>query len=179
MLQEGRKRDAATNALLALSFAANVAQSPKDLVRSGHVEGPGVQLMSRMMGKRKEANRNLDSGRVSHPARNKTFKEFVEDCDLALIEMTQKQHDKLVARIAKTKNPQRKKELENKFKERVQTQRELILKSNKKPKPKKFSSSPSLATKNLKKVGSKVINSKPMERIKRFVSYTTLGGLAL
>ena len=134
--------------------------------------------MSRMMGKRKEANRNLDSGRVSHPARNKTFKEFVEDCDLALIEMTQKQHDKLVARIAKTKNPQIKKKLENELKKRTQTQRELILRP-KKTKPKKFSSSPSLATKNLKKVGSKVMNSKPMERIKRFVSYTTLGGLAL
>ena len=39
MLQEGRKRDAAANTLLALSFAANAAQSPKDLVRSGHVEG--------------------------------------------------------------------------------------------------------------------------------------------
>ena len=81
MLSEGRKRDAAANALLALSFAANAAQSPKDLVKSGHVEGPGMQLMSRMMSKRKEADRNLDSGRVSHPARNKkkTFREFVEE----------------------------------------------------------------------------------------------------
>ena len=50
-LEEGRKRDMAANALLALSFAANAAQSPKDLVRSGHIEGPGVQLMSRMMRK--------------------------------------------------------------------------------------------------------------------------------
>lgn len=84
MLSEGRKRDTAANALLALSFAANAAQSPKDLVRSGHVEGPGVQLMSRMMTKRKEADRNLDSGRVSHPARNrkmKTFREFLEECE--------------------------------------------------------------------------------------------------
>lgn len=85
MLSEGRKRDAAANALLALSFAANAAQSPKDLIRSGHIEGPGVQLMSRMMSKRKEANRNLDSARVSEPARNrkkKTFKEFVEEAYL-------------------------------------------------------------------------------------------------
>jgi hypothetical protein len=82
MLQEGRKRDAAANALLGLAFAASAAQSPKDLVRSGHIESPGVQLMSRMMAKRKEADRNLDTGRVSHPARNrkvKTFKEFVEE----------------------------------------------------------------------------------------------------
>ena len=82
MINEGRKRDAAANALLGLAFAANAAQSPQALVRSGHIEGPGIQLMSRMMTKRKEANRNLDSGRVSHPARNrkmKTFKEFVEE----------------------------------------------------------------------------------------------------
>lgn len=82
MLSEGRKRDAAANALLGIAFAANAAQSPKDLVRSGNIEGPGVQLMSRMMQKRKEANRNLDSARVSHPARNKTFKEFVEEAYL-------------------------------------------------------------------------------------------------
>jgi hypothetical protein len=85
MLSEGRKRDAAANAILALSFAANAAQSPQALVRSGNVEAPGIQLMSNMMRKRKEANRNLDSGRVSHPARNrkmKTFKEFVEEAYL-------------------------------------------------------------------------------------------------
>ena len=85
MLSEGRKRDAAANAILALSFAANAAQSPQALVRSGNVEAPGMQLMSNMMRKRKEANRNLDSGRVSHPARNrkmKTFKEFVEEAYL-------------------------------------------------------------------------------------------------
>lgn len=91
MLNEGRKRDAAANALLGLAFAASAAQSPKDLVRSGHIEGPGMQLMSRMMSKRKEANRNLDTGRVSHPARNvkkKTFKEFVEESYLIEIHKT-------------------------------------------------------------------------------------------
>jgi hypothetical protein len=80
MINEGRKRDAAANALLGIAFAANAAQSPQALVRSGHIEGPGVQLMSRMMKRRGEANRNLDSGRVSHPARNrkkKTFEEFI------------------------------------------------------------------------------------------------------
>lgn len=65
--------------LLALSFAANVAQSPQALVRSGHIEGPGMQLMGRMMSKRKEADRNLDSGRVSHPARNIKKKEKVTE----------------------------------------------------------------------------------------------------
>jgi hypothetical protein len=65
-----RKRDNLANALLGLAFATNVAQSPEALVRSGNIEGPGMQLMSRMMQRRKEANRNLDSGRVSHPSRN-------------------------------------------------------------------------------------------------------------
>jgi hypothetical protein len=65
-----RKRDHLANALLGLAFATNVAQSPSAAIRSGHIEGPGMQLMSRMMQRRKEANRNLDSGRVSHPARN-------------------------------------------------------------------------------------------------------------
>jgi len=82
-LEEGRKRDTAANALLALSFAASAAQSPKDLIRSGNIEGPGVQLMSRMMNKRKKATASeLDNPRVSEPARNRTFKEFLELCEL-------------------------------------------------------------------------------------------------
>lgn len=82
MLSEGRKRDAAANALLALSFAANAAQSPESLVTSGKTAAPSLPLMGELMRKRKEANRNLDSPRVSEPARNrkkKTFKEFVEE----------------------------------------------------------------------------------------------------
>lgn len=77
-LQE-RKRDTAANALLSLALATNAAQSPEALVRSGHIEGPGMQLMGRMMSRRKEANRNLDSGRVSHPSRNIKKKEKVEE----------------------------------------------------------------------------------------------------
>lgn len=78
---EERKRDQLTNALLGLSFATNLAQSPEALIRSGHIEGPSVQLMSRMMQKRKEANRNLDSARVSEPARNKKKNNVKEDLD--------------------------------------------------------------------------------------------------
>lgn len=59
-----RKRDHLANAVLATSFALGVAQSPQALVRSGHIEGPGMQLMDKMMRKRKEANRNLDHGRI-------------------------------------------------------------------------------------------------------------------
>ena len=86
-LEEGRKRDTAANALLALSFAASAAQSPKDLIRSGNIEGPGMQLMSRMMNKRKKATASgLDNPRVSEPARNrkmKTFEEFVAEAYLS------------------------------------------------------------------------------------------------
>jgi len=79
-LEEGRKRDTAANALLALSFATSASQSPKDLIRSGHIEGPGVQLMSRMMSNRKKATSSgLDNPRIS--AKIRTFKEFLELCE--------------------------------------------------------------------------------------------------
>ena len=79
-LEEGRKRDTAANALLALSFAASAAQSPKDLIRSGNIEGPGVQLMSRMMSNRKKATASgLGNPRIS--VKNRTFKEFLELCE--------------------------------------------------------------------------------------------------
>lgn len=78
-----RKRDQLTNALFALSFAANAAQSPQALVRSGHIEGPSMQLMSRMMSKRKKATvSGLDNARVSHPARNIKKEEFVKKSDV-------------------------------------------------------------------------------------------------
>lgn len=81
MLIEARKRDVAANAVLGLAFAANASQSPKELVKSGNVEGPGVQLMSRMMRKRSEAERNLDNPRVVSRG-SKTFKEFVEQASI-------------------------------------------------------------------------------------------------
>ena len=80
MLDEARKREKVANAFLAATMAATAAQSPKDFVRTGHVEAPGTALMQMWSKKRGEAERNLDSGRVSHPARNrkkKTFEEFV------------------------------------------------------------------------------------------------------
>mgnify|MGYP000013881600 CR=1 FL=1 len=75
MLDEARKRDTAANALLGLAFAANAASSPEALIKSGNIEGPGFQLMSRMMRKRKEADRNLDSERVSKGSRNRKVKQ--------------------------------------------------------------------------------------------------------
>ena len=85
MLNEARKREKVANAFLAATMAASAAQSPKDFVRTGHIESPGTALMQMWGKKRGEAERNLDSGRVSHPARNrkkKTFKEFVEEAYL-------------------------------------------------------------------------------------------------
>lgn len=85
MLDEARKREKVANALLGAAFAASAAQSPKDFIRTGHIESPGTALMQMWGKKRGEAERNLDSGRVSHPSRNrkrKTFKEFVEEAYL-------------------------------------------------------------------------------------------------
>jgi hypothetical protein len=88
MLDEARKIDrekVAANAFLAATMALYAAQSPKDFVRTGHIEAPGTALMQRWGRVRGEAERNLDSARVSEPARNrkkKTFKEFVEEAYL-------------------------------------------------------------------------------------------------
>jgi hypothetical protein len=82
MITEAKKREKIANALLGLTFAASAAQSPKDFVKTGHIEAPGTALMQRWGKTRGEAERNLDSARVSEPARNrkkKTFKEFVEE----------------------------------------------------------------------------------------------------
>jgi len=82
MINEARKRDHLANAVLALSFAANAAQSKEHLVQSGKIESTGMAAMSRTMETRRKANKNLDSPRVSEPARNrkkKTFEEFVAE----------------------------------------------------------------------------------------------------
>ena len=85
MISEASKKEKVANAFLAATMALSAAQSPKDFVRTGAIESPGVALMQRWGKVRGEAERNLDSGRVSHPARNrmkKTFKEFVEEAYL-------------------------------------------------------------------------------------------------
>ena len=85
MLSEGKKREKVANAFLAATMAASAAQSPKDFVRTGHIESPGTALMQMWAKKRGEAERNLDHGRVSHPARNrkkKTFEEFVAEATI-------------------------------------------------------------------------------------------------
>lgn len=80
MLDEARKREKIANAFLAATLAASAAQSPKDFVRTGHIESPGTALMQMWGKKRGEAERNLDSGRVvARNVKKKTFKEFVEE----------------------------------------------------------------------------------------------------
>ena len=86
MISEASKREKIANTVLGLAFAAGAAQSPQDLVKTGKIESPGTALMQTWGRKRGEAERNLDSGRVSHPARNrkkmKTLKEFLEEAYL-------------------------------------------------------------------------------------------------
>ncbi len=82
MISEARKREKVANAVLGATFALSAAQSPKDFVKTGHIESPGTALMQRWGRVRGEAERNLDNARVSDAARNrkkKTFKEFVEE----------------------------------------------------------------------------------------------------
>jgi len=86
MISEASRREKIANAVLGATFALSAAQSPKDFVRTGNIESPGVALMQTWGRKRGEAERNLDSGRVSHPARNKkmkTFREFLEEAYLS------------------------------------------------------------------------------------------------
>ena len=85
MLDEARKidREKVASAVLGLAFAAGAAQSPKDFVRTGHIEAPGTALMQRWGRVRGEAERNLDSGAVvPRNKKMKTFKEFVEEAYL-------------------------------------------------------------------------------------------------
>jgi hypothetical protein len=80
MLDEARKREKVANAFLAATMAASATQSPKDFVKTGHIESPGVALMQMWSKKRGEAERNLDHGRVvPRNVKKKTFKEFVEE----------------------------------------------------------------------------------------------------
>ncbi len=93
MLDEARKREKLANMALLATLGLTAAQSPKDFLRTGHIEGPGSALMQRFAQKRREAERNLDHGAVSQAARNikdsgarnrkvkpskKSLKEFIE-----------------------------------------------------------------------------------------------------
>ncbi len=90
MLDEARKREKVANAFLAATMAASAAQSPKDFVRTGHIESPGTALMQMWAKKRGEAERNLDHGRVSHAARNRKKKSVEESKEHTMKEVETK-----------------------------------------------------------------------------------------
>ena len=86
MISEASRREKIANAVLGATFALSAAQSPKDFVRTGNIESPGTALMQTWGRRRGEAERNLNSARVSDPARNKkmkTFREFVGEAYLS------------------------------------------------------------------------------------------------
>jgi hypothetical protein len=86
MISEASRREKIANAVLGATFALSAAQSPKDFVKTGNIESPGTALMQTWGRRRGEAERNLNSARVSDPARNKkmkTFKEFVGEAYLS------------------------------------------------------------------------------------------------
>ena len=89
MIEEGRKLRIASkvaDAILAAAAAATMAQSPQHFVSFGGPQSAGVAKGQEEGRKRGEAERNLNSARVSDPARNKkmkTFKEFVGEAYLS------------------------------------------------------------------------------------------------
>ena len=89
MIEEGRKLRIASkvaDAILAAAAAATMAQSPQHFVSFGGPQSAGVAKGQEEGRKRGEAERNLNSARVSDPARNKkmkTFREFVGEAYLS------------------------------------------------------------------------------------------------
>jgi len=86
MLDEARKRDLAANAVLGLAFATSAAQSPKDFVRTGNIESPGVAMMQRTIGNPRRKPKDLDKPAVESRGtklkEGKTFEEFVKEAYL-------------------------------------------------------------------------------------------------
>ena len=78
LINEASKREKVANAILGLSFATSALQSPSDFAKTGAVESPGVILMQKWANKRGEAERNLDSGRVTPSSRNRKKKKIEE-----------------------------------------------------------------------------------------------------
>ena len=83
MISEAKKREKVANAFLAATMALSAAQSPKDFVRTGAIESPGVAIMQRTIGNPRKQRKNLDSGLVvPRNKKMKTFKEFLEEAYL-------------------------------------------------------------------------------------------------
>lgn len=83
MLDEARTREKVANAVLGLAFATSAAQSPKDFVKTGHIESPGTALMQRTIGNPRRQRKDLDKpsvvSRGTKLKEAKTFKQFIEE----------------------------------------------------------------------------------------------------
>jgi hypothetical protein len=103
MLDEAKKREKVANAVLGLAFATSAAQSPKDFVKTGHVESPGTALMQRTIGNPRRQRKDLDNARVVSRGTKlkeaKTFQQFLEEAS-HITEM--RKEDKVAG---KTKTP--------------------------------------------------------------------------
>lgn len=86
MLDEAKKREKVANAVLGLAFATSAAQSPKDFVRTGHIESPGAAQMQRTIGNPRRQRKDLDNPRVVSRGTKlkeaKTFKQFLEEASI-------------------------------------------------------------------------------------------------
>ena len=84
MISEASKREKIANAFLATTMALSASQSPKDFVRTGAIESPGVAIMQRTIGNPRKQRKNLDSGLVvpRNKKMKKTLKEFLGEAYL-------------------------------------------------------------------------------------------------
>lgn len=74
-INEARKRDKVEAGIFTLAALATMAQSPKEFVKFGYIQSPGVAIMDRIMQKKQKATvSGLDNKRVSDSARNKKIK---------------------------------------------------------------------------------------------------------
>jgi ribosomal 50S subunit-recycling heat shock protein len=73
-ISEASRREKIANAVLGATFGLYAAQSPEHFVTTGKIEAPGTALMQRWVKTRGEAERNLDSGSINFPARNRKIK---------------------------------------------------------------------------------------------------------
>jgi hypothetical protein len=86
MLNEANIGKQVTDAVLGLAFVTSAAQSPKDFVRTGHVESPGVASMQRTIGNPRRQRKDLDNpsvvSRGTKLKEAKTFKQFLEEASM-------------------------------------------------------------------------------------------------
>jgi hypothetical protein len=73
-ISEASGREKIANAVLGAAYGLSLLQSPLHLTGGGALESAGTRLMADYARKRGEAERNLDSGSINFPARNRKIK---------------------------------------------------------------------------------------------------------